>query len=147
MKQTEMEASMRELIEQMKKNTEGSLIGMMQPIFVACNAEEMTLTVLFNLKPWMRNPVGILHGGIMAAMMDNVMGMLAKNYTSDGRLAPTVNMSIDYIRQIPISESVVIKAQIVSHGNTLIRTRAEARISGPTGVVASGIATYYAGGF
>lgn len=93
------------------------------------------------------HPVGILHGGITAAMMDNAMGMLAKNYTSDGRLAPTVNMSIDYIRQIPISESVVIKAQIVSHGNTLIRTRAEARISGTTGVVASGIATYYAGGF
>ena len=146
MKQTDMESAMRELIDKMK-NAEGSLIGMMEPVFVSCDSEKMTMTVLFNLKPWMRNPVGILHGGITAAMMDNAMGMLAKNYTADGRLAPTVNMSIDYIRQIPITEAVVIKAQIVSCGNTLIRARAEARISGKDGVVASGVATYYAGGF
>lgn len=147
MKQTEMETAMRELIDQMKKNTEGCLIGMMAPVFVSCDSEEMTLSVLFSLKPWMRNPVGILHGGITAAMMDNAMGMLAKNYTADGRLAPTVSMNIDYIKQIPINESVVVKAQIVSHGSTLIRTRAEAKISGKTGVVASAVATYYAGGF
>ena len=144
--QIEQEKSLREIIDQMKKNLSESIIGMMNPVFVSCNSEEKSMSVMFTTKPWMRNPVGILHGGITAAMLDNAMGMLVRYYNS-GHLAPTVNMSVDYIRQIPINEPIVVKGYIVSCGATLIRARGEGKISGKSGIVASGVATYYAAGF
>lgn len=145
--QKAMEKFLYDVIEERKKNQADSIIGMMEPSFISCSYEDRTLTVLFNTKAWMRNPVGILHGGMTAAMLDNAMGMMVKYYTPDQSFAPTVNMNIDYIKQIPINESIAVKAQIVASGSTLIRTRAEAKISGKTGAVASAVATYYVNGF
>ena len=55
---------------------------MLEPEFVSCSAEEQTLELRFPLNEWMLNPMGTMHGGIIATTVQTVIVLAVFVYIS-----------------------------------------------------------------
>lgn len=84
---------------------------------------------VFDLKQ--QGPPGCLHGGASAAVMDEVMGL---TLWYSGLSVVTANLSVDYIKPVPLNQLVHIRASLT--GKTEKRVLAEGRILLPDGSVA-----------
>lgn len=72
--------------------------------------------VTLPVKEHMLNPVGALHGGVLATALDVSMGHLIHHVT--GRGGATVDMNIQYMR--PVTEGrIVFEAAFLKRGKTL----------------------------
>lgn len=78
----------------------------------------------FTVRNDMTNPVGMLHGGVTAGMIDNCIGVnfyvLGLDY-----FYPTINLNIEYFSGAKEGETVLVKTQVVKQGRTIINLRAE----------------------
>jgi uncharacterized protein (TIGR00369 family) len=48
------------------------------------------------------------HGGIIASLVDDAMGKLNK---VDGIVAPTAELTVEYLRPVPIAEEITVEAR------------------------------------
>lgn len=76
--------------------------------------------------PWMQNPIGLLHGGIISTILDQGMGMLAHCMIPQGDFAPSIQLNVSYIRPMQTGKKVLLKIHVESATHTLIHMRAEA---------------------
>lgn len=78
----------------------------------------------FTVRKEMTNPVGMLHGGVMAGMIDDCMGVnffiLGLEY-----FYPTINLNIDFFSGAKEGETVLVKTLVAKQGKTVINLRAE----------------------
>ena len=77
----ETEQAFMERVYRMLCEEEGAacgLIGLMKPSFLSCSAENRSLTLDFAAEDWMLNSKQTLHGGMLASMLDNTMGLAAR---------------------------------------------------------------------
>lgn len=72
----------------------------------------------------MSNPLGIVHGGVIASLMDTCMGVTC---AAEGGKAPTptITMTVNYARPVPLNADVQIRAHIIRCGATSGQMRAE----------------------
>lgn len=84
-------------------------------IFIDANRMECEIEV----RPEMADPLGILHGSIRAAMLCDVLGILA-NHPGDEVSAITTSMNIDFIGKAFVGEKVRVVATIVNKGSSLV---------------------------
>lgn len=70
------------------------------------------------------NPQGIVQGGIVAGCFDDTFGPLGVVTSRSAIL--TIDMQIQYIRQVPLEEWFYIVTNVVSLGHSTIFLRAEA---------------------
>ena len=94
------------------------------PTPVSWNAETMELTMVYQPDPDMGNPIGGLHGGIIATMFDNGLGALAISF-AEGAFTPTISMNLEYLRPAPVDAPVYLHASIVKLGRNMIHLRGE----------------------
>jgi len=123
---------------------EGHINGMMAPRFYACDKEKPSITLEYDIADWETNSNHFLHGGICATMMDTTIGIFA-NYLSHGLgngFAPTVSMSIQYLRPVPAGSVLQLEAKLNSFGKSLIHLYAEARIKGRPEICATATAAF-----
>lgn len=74
----------------------------------------------FRFGPEYQGSNRVLHGGIIAVLLDEAMGKL--NRFHDVR-AVTAELNVEYLRPVPIDEDVVVEAQEVSReGRNLVHT-------------------------
>ena len=101
-------------------------------------------SVLFSLTPaaWMRNPGGVMHGGIICTLMDVGMGIVVSSYK--GHMCPTVDMHVEFIRPVRLDTPVIIRAETSSIGKTLAYMRAKLWQGDESQPCATGTAIYYA---
>lgn len=71
------------------------------------------------VRPEMADPLGILHGSIRAAMLCDILGILA-NHPGDNVSALTTGMDIDFIGKAYVGERVRVVAKIVNKGSSLV---------------------------
>lgn len=71
------------------------------------------------VRPEMVDPLGILHGSIRAAMLCDVLGILA-NHPGDNVSALTTGMNIDFLAKAYVGEKVRVVAKIVNKGSSLV---------------------------
>lgn len=71
------------------------------------------------VRPEMADPLGILHGSIRAAMLCDILGILA-NHPGDAVSALTTSMNIDFIGKAYVGEKVRIIAETVNKGRNLV---------------------------
>ncbi|KOY84329.1 hypothetical protein AD998_21525 [bacterium 336/3] len=78
----------------------------------------------FTVRKEMTNPIGMLHGGVMASMIDDCIGVnffiLGLEY-----FYPTINLNIEYFSGAKEGEIVLVKTNVVKQGRTIINLRAE----------------------
>lgn len=73
----------------------------------------------FLVRPDMTNPVGILHGGVIAAIMDEAMGIAI--YTlDDTNFFVAINLVTDFLRSAKLGEVVTARAKVVRRGRRII---------------------------
>jgi uncharacterized protein (TIGR00369 family) len=89
-------------------------------------AEENSLTAEFIVRPDMCNPGGIMHGGVAAGIMDDLIGMTV--FASGGQIFySTVNLSVDFLFAAKPKEKLIAKSKIVRMGKKIAHAEAEIR--------------------
>ncbi|HEX4203453.1 MAG TPA: PaaI family thioesterase [Ktedonobacteraceae bacterium] len=59
--------------------------------------EQGTLTVVFEARPEFLNPFGIIHGGFLAAMLDDTLGATLAATLGTDEFAPTIELQVSFI--------------------------------------------------
>lgn len=80
----------------------------------------------FIVRNEMTNPAGMLHGGVIAGMIDDCMGVNFYVLETD-YFYPTINLNIEYFYSAREGETVSVKTQLVKRGKTIINLRAEVK--------------------
>lgn len=91
--------------------------GAIAPNFISWDAESLTYTCSFEIKPEYANPMGILHGGLTAYMLDTAMGHLCSAYAET--MTPTITMNVSYMLPVPIDRPLFIHATLNRIGSTV----------------------------
>jgi 1,4-dihydroxy-2-naphthoyl-CoA hydrolase len=103
-----------------KMNAEGL------PGFLGCSFSEFSpgrLRAELKVRPELLTPFGNMHGGVMAALCDHVLGCVCYPHMKPGQWAATTEFKINYLA--PVSQgTVAAEAEIVS----MTRTTAVVRI-------------------
>ena len=103
---------------------QGTICGRLFPKPVCWDAERMELVAEFHTDEQMANPVGGLHGGMIAMIFDNALGTLAACFAADA-FAPTATMNVEYLRPVPLGERLYLRGRIMKKGRSLIHMRGE----------------------
>lgn len=97
-----------------------------------------SMKVDFTVREDMTNPMGTLHGGAVAAMMDDTVGMMVYGlgrefgYTS-------VNLNCDFLSAARVGEVLTCHAKVIRAGRNVIHC--EAHVSNPEGKLIAKCAT------
>ncbi|WP_396637277.1 PaaI family thioesterase [Maribacter sp. R77961] len=83
------------------------------------SAAEGQLEFAHHIRDEMTNPVGILHGGITAAIIDDAIG--AAVYSLDNsHVYTTVNLAVDYFSSVRAGETVIAQTVMGKKGNQIM---------------------------
>ena len=96
--------------------------GMMDPQYVACDYEEGTMTLKFEVKEWEINRVGVLHGGITSAMLDHAAGSAIFAFV--GHWCPTVDMDVRFFSQVVLGDVLTCTGRVIHCGERFITAEA-----------------------
>lgn len=77
------------------------------------------LEVAFTVREEMTNPAQVLHGGIVAAIADEMLGMSVIVF-SGGRYHASVNLNVDYLAPARAGDTIVARSRIVRLGSRLV---------------------------
>lgn len=116
--QAGMEHAFRKYFEDLKADGGEQLNLLLEAEFAFCSFEEKEVWLKTNPKPWMANPEGLMHGGIIASYLDYAMGMLC-HYTVGEKLMPTLNLNVNYLRPVKIGKPIWIRARIIKQGRAV----------------------------
>lgn len=140
--QAGMERSLVAYFEDMRRSAD-TFNAMLNPAFAACDREKRTLLIRFDTKPWMKNPGGILHGGIAASVLDFAMGLLCRCCTG-GYMTPTVSMDVHFLRPGPLEKTLYIGAEVTHAGLSVAHAAARIWAEGEEErIIASAAGTYF----
>ena len=118
-----------------------TLNGRMKAELESCDDERQELTLKFPLLEWEVNGLGTLHGGMINTMMDLVMSMVVYCYSRQ-TIPPTISMTANYLRPVPMEEYVFIKARVTSLGKRNATAYCEAIVPATGKVACTAIGTY-----
>lgn len=116
-----------------------TLNGRLKPELYLIDDETQTLTLKFPTYDWEVNGLGTLHGGMINTMLDLTMCMVIYAYSRE-TIPPTVSMTTNYLRPVPMDGEVLIEAQVTSIGkrNATATGRAIVPATGKTAANAMG---------
>lgn len=90
--------------------------------------EDFSVTSRFTVEPWMEGGPGVIHGGLLASALDDVMGMVPLLM---GPGAVTGHLQIDYRRPVPVGSEVIIDAVALGRQRRKIYSRGVAHLGDP----------------
>lgn len=100
-------------------------------------AERGSLHCSYVVRAEMTNPYGILHGGVTAGIIDDLIG--ATVFTLDLSTAyTTVNNAIDYFAPAKEGDLITAKTMIVKQGRTIINLQCEILLPSKNRIIAKG---------
>ena len=128
---------MEKVVEKITTSENDRVNGMMKPEVVYVDEEKGMTCVSFKAQEWEKNHRGQLHGGIVVAMFDLLMGSAAHTYT--GTDVTTTEIQTSFIRPFG-AEEYLFECEMVNPGKTLVRVCAKAREkdTGKVAAMASG---------
>lgn len=93
------------------------------PTLESCDGPARSVIFRFHTYPWMSNPMGITQGGIITAILDASMGTLCTSLC--GKMTPTITMTTNYCRPVPLNTDVLVKVQACHVGGTSAQLTSE----------------------
>lgn len=94
----------------------------LNPIVVS--AEEGHLEFLYTVRAEWLNPMGNLHGGVTAAIMDDIIGATMFSLNEKNFIV-TVNNTIDYFSTAKENDEVLAEATIIKRGKQFVNAQCE----------------------
>ena len=123
MTQTELTLRIIDFIERVNSDPD-RFCGMLAPRFIGCNADEMSIELGYTAQSWEENPLGIIHGGIVIAMMDSALGVLASAIC--GGKSVTVSLQTSFLRAVYAGDRVNVCATVTYAGRSIVHCEAKA---------------------
>ena len=71
---------------------------------VGYDLEALTVELTFDGKPEFANPIGIVQGGFLSAMLDDCMGLASATFLTVGEFAPTLAINVQFHRPAKIGK-------------------------------------------
>lgn len=98
--------------------------ALLKPQAVAVDAQAGTVVIRLPYDPSLRGAAGMdfIHGGVIAALID--MAAHAAVAVQTGRMAPTVDLRIDYLRPAPGAD-LIATARVLKLGRAIARADVE----------------------
>ena len=82
------------------------------------------LSIRFKVRPDMTNPHGMLHGGVIAGMLDDVIGTTVASLNKEQPFV-SINLSVDFVQAARVSDEVIAKAKVLRNGRTVVYLQGE----------------------
>lgn len=108
------------------------------------DAEEGTARVRLEVSESVLNPVGTLHGGAIATLVDDAGTAAIVSADAEGRPGVTTDLSVSYPSAAPAGETVIAEARVLKAGRTLAFVEVDVRTE-PGKLVARGRMTKFLG--
>jgi len=91
-----------------------------------------SLTIEFVVREELTNPAGIMHGGAIAGLIDEVMGMTTYFLGKTGFYV-AVNLNIDFLRPAKLGEKLRVISEVIRDGRTM--AHAECKVYNEEGIL------------
>ncbi len=88
---------------------------------VLLEVEEGKLKAEFTVRPEMTNPAGMLHGGMITLISDEITGATIATLEMPD-FYPSVNLYTDFLSSAKLGEKVIAEAEIIRKGKNIINT-------------------------
>ena len=83
-----------------------------------------TIKIEVLAKPEFINPIGIIQGGFLTAMLDEALGGAIAAMLDDNQFAPTIELKVNFIRPAHVGP-LVAEGRVVHRGISLVFLQAE----------------------
>lgn len=95
-----------------------------RPLIDAPNqSATMRLAIPRDFQGWQ----GIVHGGILATLLDETCAYAAKGLVAH---VVTIEMTVRYKKPVPLETELLVKASVVSHHRKIIEVKGQIKIGG-----------------
>ena len=119
----------------LKYRAEGTPSAMPDPsadlTLIDCDGPTGSLVLGYETKPWMANIWGVVHGGVTATLVDTCMGITCG--VQCNAITPTISMTVDYARPIPLNTGIVVRTRTIRCGATVGHVSAEVYLADDPG--------------
>ena len=122
-------------VDGLRSNEVAKMIGME---LMNLAAGEATISVM--MRDQLRQPHGVLHGGITATLIDTAMAFAIITRLAEGEKATTIDLTVHYLRP-HVSGEVTCTAKVVRAGKRIITVSADA-LNAENKIIATAISTY-----
>ena len=139
--QEALEVHAWETLRSNNEDQKDTMNGLMKSAWGGCSFEDKTLAFEFPVQEWQANRIGNMHGGAICTAFDLTIAALARFYAREN-FAPTINLDVNYIRPVPMEETLVVTAKATSTGRRITQLTGEARIKS-TGKLAATATSIY----
>lgn len=85
--------------------------------------EEGALAMDFTVREEMTNPAGLLHGGVVCGILDDVIGFALTTLGLD-RFHISINLTVDYLGSARAGDTVTARARVLTRGK-IVHARCE----------------------
>lgn len=84
--------------------------------------DKQHIVLSFPVNSWQLNPMGNMHGGMIATAIDITMGCASYAFTQADNV-PTVSMNIQYLKPVIANQDLFIKATVDHAGSRISQIR------------------------
>ncbi|WP_312090864.1 PaaI family thioesterase [Chryseobacterium sp.] len=106
------------------------------------SAEEGHLEFQYTVRQEWLNPMGNLHGGVTAAIFDDIIGATMFSLNENNFIV-TVNNSIDYFSTAKENETIIAETKIIKRGKQFVNAECEIWNSDKTRLIARGTSNLF----
>ncbi len=121
-KTTKIIEKIRAVIGKEEQLSPSPFMNWLKPVAVA--AEYGSLTFEYKVREEMTNPMGNLHGGVIAGIIDDIMGATVYSLEKSGDFV-TVNLSVDYFAPAFLGDTIHAVTKVVKEGKMFINIECE----------------------
>jgi uncharacterized protein (TIGR00369 family) len=82
------------------------------------------IEIIFEIRPEMANPTGLLHGGMQCAVMDDTIGMMTATLGYEG-FPISIDFHVDFLGKVKVGEEVRVVGKMIRKGRNIIHAIAE----------------------
>lgn len=113
-----MDALLRRACNEPNEQGHHRINDMLEGKYVSCSAADRSVTVEYPAQEWMRNPRGVVHGGILTTMVDLTMGMPTRYYFRSSWVA-TVQLSMSFLQAVEAEDTIRVRATVERAGGRM----------------------------
>jgi len=96
---------------------------------LAIDPAQGTIRVRFTARPEFANPIGVVQGGFLAAMLDDTLGPALTATLEPDQFAPTIELKVNFIKPAPLGV-LIGEGRLVARGGTIAFLAGELRTAG-----------------
>ena len=105
-------------------------------------AEEGQIEFQYTVREEWLNPMGNMHGGVTAAIMDDIIGATMFSLNEKNFIV-TVNNSIDYFSTAKENDTIVAETKIIKRGKQFVNAQCEIWNADKTRLIARGTSNLF----